>query len=203
MASIDWAALVKDAGEATGGGSYEPIPDGDYDLKVVEATAVTTSTGKASFKLKSQVQTPGPYQNRLIWDQLTISPENKNALNIFFAEMSALGVPKEFFTNNNPTNAQIESTLINRQYRAKIHTETYQGKQSNKIKQYYVTQAAATAAATPFAPPAAPAPAPAPAPAVAPPVAEAPVAPAVEPVAVVAAPPAPPVVAAAPTDAPF
>jgi hypothetical protein len=95
MSSLNWADLVKDAGEATSG-NYDPLPDGDYDLKVVEAPAGTTSTGKTMFKLKAQI-TSGPFANRLIWDNITISPENKNALNIFFSKMAALGIPREFF----------------------------------------------------------------------------------------------------------
>jgi hypothetical protein len=182
MSSLNWADLVKDAGEATG--NFEPLPDGDYDLKVIEAPAGTTSTGKTMFKLKAQVQS-GPHANRLIWDNITISPENKNALGIFFSKMAALGIPSEFFTKNNPSNAQIEETLKGRTFRAQISSELYQGAKKNKIGRYYVTTAPvapanATAAAvapapapapaTPYEMPvaAAPAPAPAPAPASAP-----------------------------------
>jgi hypothetical protein len=178
MSSLNWADLVKDAGE--GSGSYEPLPDGDYDLKIVEAPAKTTSTGKTMFAVKAQVQS-GPHANRLIWDNITISPENKNALAIFFSKMVALGIPREFFTTNNPSNAQIEATLQGRTFRAQIASEVYQGSRKNKINRYYVTTPGVTAApvaAAPVAdafvaPPVAafvPAPAPAPAPAYAPPV---------------------------------
>lgn len=143
MSSLNWADLVKDAGEATS--NYEPLPDGDYDLKVVEAPAATTSTGKTMFKLKAQI-TSGPYANRFIWDNITISPENKNALNIFFAKMAALGIPREFFLNNNPSNAQIEATLQSRVFRAQIGSEVYQGAKKNKIARYYVANAAAPSA---------------------------------------------------------
>ena len=138
MSSLNWADLVKDAGEATG--NFEPLPDGDYDLKVVEAPAGTTSTGKTMFKLKAQI-TSGPYSNRFIWDNITISPENKNALGIFFSKMAALGIPREFFLNNNPSNAQIEATLQGRVFRAQIGSEIYQGAKKNKIARYYVASA--------------------------------------------------------------
>jgi hypothetical protein len=162
VSSLNWADLVKDAGEATG--NFEPLPDGDYDLKVVEAPAGTTSTGKTMFKLKAQI-TSGPYANRFIWDNITISPENKNALGIFFSKMSALGIPREFFLNNNPSNAQIEATLQGRVFRAQIGSEVYQGAKKNKIARYYVasavapsipaaTQATTAGAAVPPPPPA-------------------------------------------------
>lgn len=169
MSSLNWADLVKDAGEATG--NFEPLPDGDYDLKVVEAPAGTTSTGKTMFKLKAQI-TSGPYANRFIWDNITISPENKNALGIFFSKMAALGIPREFFLNNNPSNAQIEATLQGRVFRAQIGSEVYQGAKKNKIARYYVANAVASSipaaaaptqvntagAAVPPPPPAPPAP---------------------------------------------
>lgn len=168
MSSLNWADLVKDAGEATG--NFEPLPDGDYDLQVVEAPAGTTSTGKTMFKLKAKVVT-GPYANRFIWDNITISPENKNALGIFFSKMAALGIPREFFTNNNPSNAQIEAALAGKSFRAQISSEVYQGAKKNKIGRYYVgsvspsapsvaPQATTAGAAVPPPPPA-PAPAPA------------------------------------------
>jgi hypothetical protein len=153
VSSLNWADLVKDAGEATG--NFEPLPDGDYDLKVVEAPAGTTSTGKTMFKLKAQI-TSGPYANRFIWDNITISPENKNALGIFFSKMAALGIPREFFLNNNPSNAQIEATIQGRVFRAQIGSEVYQGAKKNKIARYYVSTAApvSTPPATPYTMPA-------------------------------------------------
>ena len=39
MSSINWADLVKDAGESSSG-NYEPLPDGDYDLKVIEVKSI-------------------------------------------------------------------------------------------------------------------------------------------------------------------
>jgi hypothetical protein len=53
VSSRNWADLIKDAGDA---GSYEPLPDGDYDLVVVEATATTSQSGKTMFKVKAQVE---------------------------------------------------------------------------------------------------------------------------------------------------
>jgi hypothetical protein len=38
MVALNWGDLVKDAGDSASG-SYEPLPDGDYDLKVIEASS--------------------------------------------------------------------------------------------------------------------------------------------------------------------
>lgn len=186
MSSLNWGDLVKDAGDV---GSYEPLPDGDYDLMVVEATAKTAQSGKTMFAIKAQVQN-GPHAKRLVWDNLVVTPDSPGALGMFFRKMAGLGLNRDFFSQN-PSNAQIEAALQNRTFRAQIGSRVWNGSKKNEIKMYYVANAA-TASAAPVA--AAPAPAPAPAPAAAPapavaPVAEAPVAaPAAAPVAAPAAP---------------
>jgi hypothetical protein len=181
MSTINWGDLVKEAGE-TSAGNYEPLPDGDYDLKVIEASATTSASGKAMFKITTEIQN-GAYAKRRVWDNLVVSPENPSALGIFFTKMAALGVPREFFTNNNPSNAQIEQAIFGKSFRAKIGSRVYQGDKKNEITKYYVGQS--TVASDPAVAPA-PAVAAAPAPATAP-----------------APPPAPVNSVAAPADAPF
>lgn len=173
MSTLNWGDLVKDAGESA---SYEPLPDGDYDLTIVEATAKVSQSGKTMFAVKAQVTT-GAHAKRLIWDNLVVTPDNSAALGMFFRKMGALGLGREFFASN-PSNAQIEAALKGRSFRAQVGSRTWQGNKKNEIKMYYAAAAAAASAA----PAAAPAPAPAPAPAAAP----------------VAAAPAPAPVAAAP-----
>lgn len=174
MSTLNWGDLIKEAGESA---TYEPLPDGDYDLSVLEATATQSQSGKTMFKIKAQVE-GGPHNKRLIWDNLVISTGNATALGIFFQKMAALGFPKESFANN-PTNAQIEQALTGRRFRAQVGSRVWQGNKQNEIKKYYAPQtttapvAAAAPAPAPAPAPAA-APAPAPAPAAAAPVAEAP-----------------------------
>lgn len=164
MSSLNWGDLVKDAGDV---GSYEPLPDGDYDLKVLEATAKVAQSGKTMFAIKAQVQ-GGAHNNRLVWDNLVVTPDSPAALGMFFRKMGALGLNREFF-GSNPSNAQIEQALIGRSFRGQIGSRTWQGQKKNEIKMYYV----ATAASSPAPAAAAQAPAPAPAPAAAPAPAEA------------------------------
>jgi hypothetical protein len=161
--SLNWSDLIKEAGEATN--SYEPLPDGDYELKVIEAKATTSASGKVMFKTTNEVVS-GPHAKRRIWDNLVISPENSKALGMFFMKMSALGLGKEFF-NSNPTNAQIEQALFGRGFRGTLGTRTYNNTTSNEIKMYYALAAATASIPVAAAPAPAPAAAPAPAPAVA------------------------------------
>jgi len=157
MTTLNWGDLISEAGDVA---SYDPLPDGDYDLAVVEAQAKVTQTGKTMFSVKAQVQT-GAHAKRLVWDNLVVSTDNPNALGIFFRKMNALGLGRDFFSTN-PTNAQIEQALRGRQFRGQVGSRTWQGQKKNEIKAYYSTVASASAPAP--APAAAPAPAPAPAP---------------------------------------
>lgn len=160
MSTLNWGDLVKDAGEVSAG--YDPLPDGDYDLTVVEATAKVSQSGKTMFAIKAQVQN-GAHAKRLVWDNLVVTPDNTAALGMFFRKMHALGLGREFFATN-PSNAQIEQAIRGRSFRAQVTSRTWQGQKKNEIKQYYPGVAAATSAPVAAA---APAPAPAPAPAAA------------------------------------
>ena len=184
MSTLNWGDLVKEAGEVSTG--YDPLPDGDYDLTVIEATAKVSQSGKTMFSVKAQVMN-GPHATRVIWDNLVVTPDNQAALGMFFRKMYALGLGRDFFATN-PSNAQIEQAIRGRSFRAAVTSRTWQGQKKNEIKQYYASAASASAAMTSAAPAPAPAPSPAPAPAPAP----------------VAEMPAPaPVPAAAPPASPF
>jgi hypothetical protein len=168
MTTVNFAELVQKAGDAAATTNYEPLPEGDYELKVVEATATTTSTGKLMFKLTTEVQ-GGPHAKRRVWDQWVVSTDNETAMNIFFGKAASVGLSKEFWLAN-PSPAQVEQALQGRAFRGRVAIRTYQGKQGNEIQRYSASQlgAAATPFAAPVAAAAAPAPAPAPAPAAAP-----------------------------------
>ena len=117
MSTLNWGDLIKDAGDA---GSYDALPDGDYDLVVVEATAKVSQSGKTMFAVKAQVE-GGAHNKRLVWDNLVVSPESQGALGIFFSKMHALGLPKEYFMQSpQPSNAQIEQILVGRRFRAQV-----------------------------------------------------------------------------------
>jgi len=134
MSTTNWADIVKLAGESASG-NYEPLPDGDYDLKVVEATATTASTGRKMFKIKAEVQN-GAYAKRLVWDNLVVVLDNPKALGAFFSKMAALGLPQTYFTPDR-TDAQIEDALRGAHFRVTLGRKTYNGNVSNEIKKYH------------------------------------------------------------------
>jgi hypothetical protein len=164
MSTTNWADLIKKSGDAANT-NYEPLPDGDYELKIVKVESVITSTGKPMYKVTNEVQ-GGPYANRKVWDNLVVTHDSPSAMNMFFMKVIAMGLTKPFFESN-PTDAQIEQALTGRTFRANLGLRTYEGKDSNEIKRYYKGQETAAPSSTPGAavPPPPPAPAPAPAPA--------------------------------------
>jgi len=188
MTQLNWSELLE-AADSSGSGNYEPIPDGVYELKIVESEPTMSSTGKVMFKVKTEVQS-GPHARRLVWDNIVISPENPKAMGMFFAQMGALGLNRDFFSQR-PENVQIASAMNSRVFRGQVGKRTWNNQDRNEISRYMPMTADTLAPAVASAPVSAPAPAPAPMPAgVAPAVAPAP-APAVAPVGG-AIPPAPP-----------
>lgn len=168
MSNVNWADVIEEA--KTGGGSFEPIPDGDYDFVVTNATAGQTQNGKPMYTLELTVQ-GGPSNSRKVWDRLIVSSDNGRAMGFFFRKMKALGLPLEFFQGS-PSDDQIVQALRDRAVRAKVGQSTYQGKTGNEIKEYYpAITAPGFAPSAPQAAPAYAAPVPAPQAFAAPPVA--------------------------------
>lgn len=166
MSTLNWSELIKEAADS-GSVSLEALPDGDYELKVLESEAKQSQSGKTMFAIKCQVQ-GGASANRLVWDNLVVSPDNAAALGIFFRKMNALGLTQEAFFDKNPTNPQIEQAMVGRTFRGQIGSRVYNGQKRNEIKNYYASSAAAAPVQAAAPPAAAPAPAPAPAPSSAP-----------------------------------
>ena len=195
---ITWDELLDQAGDEVTD-TFEPLPESNYDLEVVEATYKPSTTGKDMWKIQAKVL-GGTYNNRRIFDQLVLSRENQVAVRIFFQSMAVLGLNRDYFRSN-PSNEQIAVALKGRRFVGKVTQKTYQGDLQNELKRYVkplpveavpgAPTAAPAAPAAPVAAPAPPAPAPAPAPA-APPAAAAAAPPAPAPAPVAPVPAAPP-----------
>lgn len=131
---ISWDDLINEAGDNIQT-SFEALPAGDYDLEIVEATATQSKAGKPMFKTKSKV-VGGPYNGRLLWDNIVLTTDNAQALGFFFRKMGALGLTVDYFKQK-PSNAHITASLQGRKYRAKIGQRTYNGELQNEFKTYY------------------------------------------------------------------
>lgn len=210
MPTKSWTELLTDAGDS--GGTFEVMPEGDYDFVVKEAKAQTASTGKAMFVVKAEIQ-GGPHNGRLVWHNFVLSHENPAALGFFFRHMAVLGLTAEYFKQN-PADHHVADALVGRRFRGQMGIKKYQGQDKNEIKAFFPAAGAGVGAppqqmsappappqpaappppAAPAAPPTFAAPPPAAAPTPPPPP---PAPPAPEPIQ---APPPPPVIAETPAE---
>ncbi|QGF20314.1 hypothetical protein SEA_SIXAMA_164 [Gordonia phage Sixama] len=169
-----WAELAEEAGDT----GFTAIPQGDYEMKVIQSEAKQTGNQKTMFKLTCEIQS-GPYKSRRVWTNLVVSPENPVALNIFFRQMAALGIDKSYFATN-PSDSNVAEALKDKLFRGQVDIKKYQGEDRNEIKSFsrYTATEASSAAPAPTAvqpsptnaPPAPTGVAPAPQPAPTPPV---------------------------------
>jgi hypothetical protein len=130
MADIPWDDLM----DAAEGSDFAPIPQSDYDVKIIETEATKSSTDKPMWKITTEVMN-GPHAGRKVWTQQTLTMDNPDALNVFFRQMAAAGLTGEFFKTK-PTNQQIADALMGRQFRAKVTIREWQGVPRNNIKQW-------------------------------------------------------------------
>ena len=152
---FDVSDVTPDTGAT--GGSYDPIPEGEYVLKALDAEEKTTSKGDGSYiKVKFEVA-KGEYSGRLLWQNFNINNPSEKAQRIgrqqLVAWAAACGKP----------DADDTDKLLDKPFRADVTIEKGTGgySDSNRIKAFLFDQEAAPAktAPKPAAKPAAAAPA--------------------------------------------
>ena len=136
--------------------SYDPIPDGEYLLKALEAEEKTTAKGDGSYiKVKFEVA-KGEYTGRLLWQNFNIHNPSEKAQKIGREQMVA------WATACGKPDADDTDKLLDKPFRAAVSIEKGTGgySDSNRIKAFLFSDEAAKPAAKPAtkaAPAAAPA----------------------------------------------
>lgn len=135
MSEIDWAALRKQADDAT-----KPVPADWYELVVEKAEHKKAGTGADMITVQFKVDA-GAQQGKTIFTNLVFSPDKAFALNIFFKNLEALGIGPDFFAQLQQSGASVESslatvasTLVGRRANAEVGVRTWQGQERNEIK---------------------------------------------------------------------
>lgn len=129
MQQLNFDQLRRQAKDAGGG---DPIPNGEYPATVATCEFTQTNTGKPMLKLRAKVN-GGPHEGRTIWDQLTLSTENDNAVAIFLRHLKALGLSDEFL-GTNPSFDHLAAALVGKSAVFVLGQKTWQGKQRNEVK---------------------------------------------------------------------
>lgn len=159
MTVIDFNAAMA---AAKRGGTFEPLPDGEYELVCLEATAVTSSNNNPMIKTKWQVES-GPHAGSKVWDQFVFAADNDNSLSFFFQHMRHFGLDETFFASLPPGSGlePVATALPGRRCRMKLGHRMWEGRMRNEVQQIMPPASpnpTAAASALPGVPAAAPAP---------------------------------------------
>lgn len=164
MATVDFNAAMARAKQA---GSFEPLPDGEYELVCLEATPTVASTGKDMIKAKWQVES-GPHAGSKVFDQYVFSPDSDNSLSFFFQHMRHFGLDETFFSSLPPNSGMepVAAALPGRKCRMQLGQRIWENRPRNEVLRIMPPSspnpiAAASGAVPGIAQPAAAAPAPA------------------------------------------
>jgi hypothetical protein len=152
---FDVSDVTPDTGAT--GGSYDPIPEGEYILKAVDAEEKATSKGDGSYiKVKFEV-VKGEFNGRLLWQNFNVNNPSEKAQRIGRQQMVA------WATACGKPDADDTDKLLEKSFSASVSIEKGTGgyADSNRIKAFLFNQEAAPAktAPKPAAKPAAAAPA--------------------------------------------
>ena len=140
---FDVSDVTPDTGAT--GGSYDPIPEGEYVLKALDAEEKTTSAGTGSYiKVKFEV-VKGEFAGRLIWQNFNVNNPSDKAQRIGRQQMVA------WATACGKPDADDTDKLLEKPFSAAVAIEKGTGgySDSNKIKAFMFNQEAAPAKAAP------------------------------------------------------
>jgi Protein of unknown function (DUF669) len=128
--TYSWTDLMETAGSATTT-SFDPIPAGMYDVQVLSAELAQASTGKSMYKLVLEVEN-GPHAKRRLWTNMVITPDNPNAMQIFFRHMAAFGLGSDYFRGH-PSPQAVADALPRRRARAQVKLRKWEGQDKNEV----------------------------------------------------------------------
>jgi hypothetical protein len=130
--TYDFAQLLQQAATAR----YELLPDGEYNVAVVDSSLGSTSNGKDMIKVKMSI-TDGPHTGRFIWTQFVMSPENDQALGFFFRNLECFGIDRAWILSvGNGTLDPIVAALSGRTTRVVLGHKNLNGEERNEVKNF-------------------------------------------------------------------
>ena len=127
----DLAFLNINPDEEVKGGSFDPIPQGEYNLLIEEAEVKRTKNGTGSYlSLRFQVL-DGTYAGRVLFDNVTIMHDNQQAVDIGKEKLILLSR----FTR---TSGRDSAEFLNKTIRAKVKIKPASGQYeaSNSVTYY-------------------------------------------------------------------
>jgi hypothetical protein len=111
--------------------------EGEFPVVIVEATvAKTNDQSKDMIKCKVKIES-GPFVDRPVNVNFTISPDSPVAMRILFGHWAVLGLDQKFFAANpNASLGMIAQSLIGRRATAKIGNRPWNGRDIEDIQEW-------------------------------------------------------------------
>lgn len=137
MSTTPFQDLIKQAAEA----KFVVIPASDYPVRVRDASATKSSTGKDMLKLAVKV-IGGPHNDASVLTQQTLSPENPAAVAIFLKFLDSFGITEEWLAelpprdDGGPNMGAVASALKGRVAIADVEIHEWNGEDRNGIKKF-------------------------------------------------------------------
>lgn len=146
LEELDWGDSSLDDDVEAGGGGFDPIAKGEYDLQVHSAELVTTNNKKGKMvKVRLDlVQNGQKYGGRVIFDQMVVAhSESDDAQRIGRSRFAQLCKSAGF--EKRPTSTSELVGHVVRGY-VDVETSTYKGEErtNNVVKNYKKSSATAT-----------------------------------------------------------
>lgn len=111
--------------------------DGEHPIVIVETSVTKTNDqSKDMIKFKAKIES-GPFVDRPITGNFTISPDSPVAMRILFANWAVLGLDAKFFAANpNASLDQIAQMLVGRRAIGVLSVRTWEGRKFDEIKDW-------------------------------------------------------------------
>lgn len=113
------------------GGGWVPLPEGTYDVKILEVKQGTSKSGNPQLSVKGEVM-DGPHAGKTVTIWYSLTPQSTWKLD---ALLDALQIPRvetgEYHADGQPIMGFDDDALLNRCVRYDVKQREYQGKVNN------------------------------------------------------------------------
>lgn len=129
MTTLPWDEMIsnsKDDGK-------QRVPDGTYECVVKSTEVGQTANGYKRINTRFVVD-EGPYKGSSIFNNFIITPDKPGGMDLFFRNMGALGLTKDYLSANKPSLEQLAELLKDRRAELTVGTRVFNGKEYDDVK---------------------------------------------------------------------
>lgn len=128
-----WSDMMNDAAKAETR-KFVPLEPDTYQFVIKEQPTVESKDGVDTIVSKPAVES-GPRAGATIFHRFRIDSESATSLDIFFNQMTALGLGPDFFAQEPDIN-QVANALVGRRFSAEAYKREYNGKDYVNLRRF-------------------------------------------------------------------